>query len=130
MWILKKYFLWSTIFAAICLMIGFIIGRWSVWSFMTGFATMFIVAILGVLETSLSFDNAIVNVGVLKMMDVKRRRRFLTWWILIAIVGMRVLFPVLLVSLFAHINPWASLQLAFPRSCPVRRDTYLVAYHD
>jgi len=46
---------------------------------MTGFATMFIVAILGVLETSLSFDNAIVNVGVLKMMDVKRRRRFLTW---------------------------------------------------
>lgn len=73
---------------------------------------MFIVLVLGILETSISFDNAIVNVGVLKKMDNKRRHRFLTWWILIAVVGMRILFPLLIVAIFWQINPRDALQLA------------------
>ena len=39
---------------------------------------MFIVGVLGLLETSISFDNAIVNVNVLKNMDATRQKRFLT----------------------------------------------------
>lgn len=42
-------------------------------------STMFIVFVLGVLETSLSFDNAVINVTVLKKMDAVWRKRFLTW---------------------------------------------------
>ena len=77
-----------------------------------GLSTMFIVAVLGLLETSISFDNAIVNVNVLKNMDATRQRRFLTRWMVIAVFGMRVLFPILLVAIFAKINPLSALQLA------------------
>jgi hypothetical protein len=38
----------------------------------------FIVAVLGVLEVSLSFDNAVVNAKVLAGMDAVWRHRFLT----------------------------------------------------
>lgn len=83
------------------------------WWRSAGFSTMFIVLVLGALETSISFDNAIVNVSVLKKMDTKWRKRFLTRWILIAVVGMRILFPLLIVSIFWNINPFEALHLAF-----------------
>ncbi|MEZ0375280.1 MAG: DUF475 domain-containing protein, partial [Candidatus Sericytochromatia bacterium] len=54
---------------------------------------------LSVMEVSLSFDNAVVNASVLKNMDEKWRKRFLLWGILIAVFGMRLLFPVLIVSM-------------------------------
>ncbi len=59
---------------------------------------VFIAVILGVLEVSLSFDNAVVNASVLKRMDERWQRYFLTWGILIAVFGMRLVFPVLIVS--------------------------------
>jgi hypothetical protein len=55
--------------------------------------TVFIVAVLGVLEVSLSFDNAVVNAKVLSQMDDVWRRRFITWGIAIAVFGMRIVFP-------------------------------------
>ncbi|NOT13189.1 MAG: DUF475 domain-containing protein [Methylococcaceae bacterium] len=58
----------------------------------------FIAIILGVLEVSLSFDNAVVNASVLKRMDELWQRYFLTWGILIAVFGMRLLFPITIVS--------------------------------
>jgi uncharacterized protein len=73
---------------------------------------MFIVGVLGLLETSISFDNAIVNVNVLKSMDATRQKRFLTRGMIIAVFGMRVLFPILLVAIFAKINPLEALNLA------------------
>jgi uncharacterized protein len=108
----KKYFFWSTVFAVICLIIGFIVGYMGSGTIVWGLSTMFIVAVLGLLETSISFDNAIVNVNVLKNMDATRQRRFLTRWMIIAVFGMRVLFPILLVAIFAKINPLSALQLA------------------
>lgn len=69
-------------------------------------------AVLGVLEVSLSFDNAVVNVGTLKTMDATRRHRFLTWGIWIAVVGMRIVFPIALVAIFGQISPRNALQLA------------------
>ena len=58
-----------------------------------------IVLLLAVLEVSLSFDNAVVNASVLKGMPAVWRRRFLTWGLLIAVFGMRLVLPVVIVSL-------------------------------
>ena len=52
-----------------------------------------IAVVLGVMEVSLSFDNAVVNASVLKNMTEKWQRRFLIWGILIAVVGMRLSVP-------------------------------------
>ena len=63
---------------------------------------IFIVITLSILEVSLSFDNAVINATKLEKMTPKWQHRFLTWGILIAVFGMRFLFPVLVVSIFAH----------------------------
>ncbi len=68
--------------------------------------------ILAVLEISLSFDNAVVNATVIKKMDAVWKRRFLTWGILIAVFGMRLIFPLAIVGIIAHINPWEALMLS------------------
>ena len=70
----------------------------------TGFAAIFIVLVLAILETSLSFDNAVVNAMKLEKMSHIWRHRFLTWGIIIAVFGMRFLFPVLVVAIFAHLD--------------------------
>jgi hypothetical protein len=57
-----------------------------------------IVALLAVLEISISFDNAIVNAAVLKNMTAKWQQIFLTWGILIAVFGMRLVFPIVIVA--------------------------------
>jgi hypothetical protein len=75
-------------------------------------STVFIVAVLGVLETSLSFDNAVVNATVLRDMTPVWRHRFLTWGIAIAVFGMRVVFPLVVVSVVAWIGPVDALVLA------------------
>lgn len=62
-------------------------------------AAMFLVLILGVMEVSLSFDNAVVNASVLKEMDAKWQQIFLTVGILIAVFGMRLLFPIVIVAI-------------------------------
>lgn len=59
---------------------------------------LWITAVLGVLEVSLSFDNAVVNASVLRHWNEFWRRLFLTVGILIAVFGMRLLFPLLIVS--------------------------------
>ena len=65
---------------------------------------IFIVLTLSILEVSLSFDNAVINATKLEKMTPKWQHRFLTWGILIAVFGMRFLFPVMVVAIFAHIG--------------------------
>ena len=65
---------------------------------------MFIAFVLSVLEVSLSFDNAVVNAMKLENMPPIWRHRFLTWGIVVAVFGMRLLFPLLVVALFAKIS--------------------------
>jgi len=55
-------------------------------------------SILGLMELSLSFDNAVVNATVLKNMSTVWQRRFLTWGMIIAVFGVRFLLPVAIVS--------------------------------
>lgn len=70
----------------------------------TGWACVFIALVLGILEVSLSFDNAVVNAMKLEKMSHAWRHRFLTWGIAIAVFGMRFLFPILVVSIFAKLS--------------------------
>lgn len=53
--------------------------------------------ILSILELSLSFDNAVVNALILANMTLFWRKAFITWGMIIAVFGMRLLFPVLIV---------------------------------
>jgi hypothetical protein len=109
-----KYYSSSFIFTAIALVLGYLIGGWSgVW----------IVAILGVLETSLSFDNAVVNASVLKNWDEKWRRRFIVWGIPIAVFGMRLVFPLAIVAISAGLGPIEALTLAVNE--PVKYETII-----
>jgi hypothetical protein len=71
-----------------------------------------IVAILAVLEVSLSFDNAVVNATVLQKMDPYWQRIFLTVGVLIAVFGMRLLFPLIVVTIAGHISPVHAIDLA------------------
>ena len=70
----------------------------------SGFACVFVALVLGALEISLSFDNAVINAMKLEKMSHVWRHRFLTWGIVIAVFGMRFLFPILVVSIFAKIG--------------------------
>ena len=59
---------------------------------------VFLVLVLGIMEVSLSFDNAVVNASILKDMDEKWQKLFLTVGILIAVFGMRLVFPIVIVA--------------------------------
>ena len=77
-----------------------------------GLSQGLIAAVLAVLEISLSFDNAIVNANKLQTMRPEWQRRFLTWGIIIAVFGMRVIFPLLVVVIAAKIGPISAVNLA------------------
>ncbi|NNE52999.1 MAG: DUF475 domain-containing protein [Sulfitobacter sp.] len=68
--------------------------------------------VLAALEISLSFDNAVVNANKLEYMTPVWRQRFLTWGILIAVFGMRIVFPLIIVAVFAWVNPFEAARLA------------------
>lgn len=89
-----------------------------------GMTALVLAAILGVMEISLSFDNAIVNARILERMSYKWREVFLTVGMLIAVLGMRFLFPLLVVSVSAHLNPIDALMLAMAKGDPSHPGTY------
>ncbi|WP_040784897.1 DUF475 domain-containing protein [Nocardia pneumoniae] len=69
-------------------------------------------AILGILEVSLSFDNAVINATVLERMSAFWQRIFLTIGVLIAVFGMRLVFPLAIVWITAGLNPVQAFDLA------------------
>ncbi len=81
-------------------------------------------ALLIVLEVSLSFDNAVVNAGILARLTDRWVTLFLTVGVLIAVFGMRILFPILLVSVTAGIGPIEAVQLAMRGGSPETPGTY------
>lgn len=76
------------------------------------FNAVFIVAVLSVLEVSLSFDNAVINATVLRDMTPVWRHRFMTWGILIAVFGMRVILPLVIVAILGSLSPIEVLVMA------------------
>lgn len=90
-----SYFKYSIAFSVVCLGGAF---WWGEETALGGPAALSIVAMLAVMEVSLSFDNAVVNASVLREMDKKWQQMFLTVGILIAVFGMRLVFPILVVA--------------------------------
>ena len=105
-----KYFIESFWVTIIGLIFAFLWGEHVLKG--SGLICIFIAFVLGILEVSLSFDNAVVNATKLKTMSPKWRHRFLTWGIAIAVFGMRFIFPLLVVSIFAHISIIKVLDIA------------------
>ncbi|MEU2285458.1 DUF475 domain-containing protein [Streptomyces sp. NPDC013178] len=98
-----RTFGWS--FAVTALGLAFAAWQW-------GWEAFGIVLILSILEISLSFDNAVVNAGILKKMNAFWQRIFLTLGILIAVFGMRLVFPVVIVAISAEVGPVEAVRLA------------------
>ncbi|MFJ2116440.1 MULTISPECIES: DUF475 domain-containing protein [unclassified Streptomyces] len=98
-----KTFGWS--FAVTALGLAFAAWQW-------GWEAFGIVLILSILEISLSFDNAVVNAGILKKMNAFWQKIFLTIGILVAVFGMRLVFPVVIVAISAKVGPIDAVQLA------------------
>ncbi|WP_320781945.1 DUF475 domain-containing protein [Streptomyces sp. CRN 30] len=98
-----KTFGWSFAVTALGLVAAVFYGGWA------GFG---VVAILSILEISLSFDNAVVNAGILKKMNAFWQKIFLTIGILIAVFGMRLVFPVVIVAISAQLGPIEAVDLA------------------
>ncbi|OBJ47212.1 DUF475 domain-containing protein [Mycobacterium sp. 1423905.2] len=84
-----------------------VVGYWH-----GGAKALLLLVVLAVLEVSLSFDNAIINAAILQRMSPFWQRMFLTIGILIAVFGMRLIFPLVIVWASAGLNPVRALELA------------------
>jgi len=91
---------------AVVLVFG-IVAAWIV----GGPAQALVVTILCILEVSLSFDNAVINATVLRRLNGYWRKIFLTVGMLIAVVGMRLVFPVAIVAVTAKLSFGAVIDL-------------------
>ncbi|MGV4984652.1 DUF475 domain-containing protein [Streptomyces sp. NRAIS4] len=100
---LLKTFGWSFAVTALGLVAAVFYGGWEAFG---------VVAILAILEISLSFDNAVVNAGILKKMNAFWQKIFLTVGVLIAVFGMRLVFPVVIVAITAKLSPYDAVHLA------------------
>jgi len=97
------YFKSSFIIIVLGLVLALLIG---------GLEAVYIVALLALLEVSLSFDNAVVNAKILENMDKKWQDRFITIGMPIAVFGMRFIFPILIVSIASGLGVIETLNLA------------------
>ncbi|AWN27042.1 MULTISPECIES: DUF475 domain-containing protein [unclassified Streptomyces] len=100
---LLKTFGWSFAITVLGLALAGVLWGWQ------GLA---IVGILSILEISLSFDNAVINAGILRKMNAFWQKIFLTLGILIAVFGMRMVFPVVIVAVTAKLGPIEAVNLA------------------
>ena len=73
-----------------------------------GFVAFMTAVILTVVELTFSFDNAIINARVLQRMSPFWQQMFMTIGILIAVFGMRIVFPIAMVMLAAGLG-WSEV---------------------
>lgn len=106
-----KYFTLSFWFTGIALLLSVVVGYYYGGNSMA-FSYFISCIMLGILEVAVSIDNAVVNATVLKDMDDKWRHRFLTWGMAIAVFGMRLVFPLAIVSIAGNVNPLEAFNIA------------------
>ena len=90
-------------------------------------SAMLLAFLLTAMEVSLSFDNAVVNAGVLKDMTAFWRKMFLTIGIFVAVFGMRLVFPIAIVSVSSGVGMMDVMQLAL--DSPDEYARQLTAHH-
>lgn len=122
-----KYFKFTFVFTLVSL----VVAGW--WGLKTGgdiksvVDVIFIVLILSVMEVSLSFDNAVVNASILKGWDDYWKKIFLTLGMFVAVFGMRLLFPLVIVSQTADLGLVEVWNLAVNN--PVEYSNKLISHH-
>lgn len=77
-----------------------------------GPAAAFVAFLLMIIEITFSFDNAIINARVLATMSPFWQKMFITVGILIAVFGMRVIFPIVIVMMSAGLGWGEVISLA------------------
>lgn len=107
-----QFYKFSILFTVICLFLGALYGWFQTGTLVGTLSLLWIVVVLSILEVSLSFDNAVINASVLKEMDEVWQRRFLTWGMLIAVFGMRIVFPLAIVAIAAGLGPIDAITLS------------------
>ncbi|QYF94409.1 DUF475 domain-containing protein [Massilia sp. PAMC28688] len=121
-----KHFKWSIVVTIVCLAAagywGYTHGGWTAALTALGIAT-----ILSVMEVSLSFDNAVVNASVLKNWDEFWQKLFLGLGIIIAVFGMRLVFPLVIVAVAADLGMAEVWNLAL--TDPKAFSGHLIAHH-
>lgn len=102
-------------------------GVWGANSGTGVISALFLVLVLGVMEVSLSFDNAVVNASVLRTWNQFWQKLFLGVGIIIAVFGMRLLFPLLIVSVAADLSMPQVWIMALEH--PEQYSAHLTAHH-
>jgi hypothetical protein len=110
--VILKAFGWSFGFTVVGLAAAFVYGFAHDGSAGAGASALAVCAILIVLEVSLSFDNAVVNAKILGKMSAFWQTIFLTIGVIIAVFGMRLVFPFLVIWATAGLNPPDAWSLA------------------
>ncbi|MBC7707704.1 DUF475 domain-containing protein [Polaromonas sp.] len=108
---------------SIFLTIAAVLGAFIVLGPSAAVTTLVLIAI----EIAFSFDNAVINAKTLERMSSLWRKLFLTVGMLIAIVGMRLVFPILIVSVTAKLGWQKVVDLALNK--PEEYAHYLEAAH-
>lgn len=112
---LLKFFKYDFLVTAVALTVALLYG---------GGAGLTTAAILIVLEIVFSFDNAGVNAKYLEKLSPAWRKIFLTVGMIIAVLGMRLLFPFAIVCIFGKIGPIEAWNLAMDKGDPHVEGTY------
>jgi uncharacterized protein len=102
-----RQFRWAFLLTVVAITVAVVFG---------GVETGFVVLVLGVLEISVSFDNAVVNATVLQRMDPIWQRLFLTVGVVIAVFGMRLVLPLVIVAVTSHLSIPKVIDLALNHS--------------
>lgn len=118
---LLRFYKFSILFTLACFGLAAWYGWASTGTLVGTFSLLWIVLVLSILEVSLSFDNAVVNATVLRDMDPVWQRRFLTIGILIAVFGMRIVFPIAIVAIAADLGPIEAMTLSLNRPSEYER---------
>jgi uncharacterized protein len=78
-----------------------------------GWQAALVALMLVIIELTFSFDNAIINARILMTMSPFWQKMFMTVGILIAVFGMRIVFPIVIVMMSSGLPPDQVVQLAF-----------------
>lgn len=116
-----RIFTGSIVFFLVTLVIGFIYG---------GVQGLVLVALLGVMELSLSFDNAIINSRIVEKLSDRWRFLFLTIGVAVAVFGMRLVFPLLIVGVTTGLNPVDTFSLALEKGSIDEPGSYAYVLHE
>ena len=96
---------WFSVLATLATLVGVAFGL--------GLNALFIAVILIVVEITFSFENAVINAKILAKMSRFWQNIFLTIGIVIAIFGMRIIFPIVIVMITTGFGFGSVVDLAF-----------------